>query len=192
MPGVRTLSSTQLTEAALPVDARPIPANSSHSRTTAVWVALLSLPLAALAVTFVPVWLIHPFTSQSPAELELSYMLRAAAAPATIIALLGALAAAVYLWMRSRRWWQRSTMVLWVTLASAGAWFAQQNHFEWMFAPLAVVEFAPANTADFIEDSAKVLAVELNGDAAAYPLRQLAYHHVVQDDVGGVPIAVTY
>ncbi len=174
------------------VYARPIPASSSRSPATAVWAALLLLPLAALAVTIVPVWLIRPFTSQSPAELALSYTLRAAAAPATIIALLSALAATVYLWMRSRRWWQRSTMVLWVTLASAGAWFAQQNHFEWMFAPLAAVEFAPASAVDFVADSDKVLAVELNGDAAAYPLRQLAYHHVVQDDVGGVPIAATY
>ena len=31
-----------------------------------------------------------------------------------------------------------------------------------------------------------------NGEAAAYPIRQLAYHHLVQDIVGGVPIVVTY
>ena len=61
-----------------------------------------------------------------------------------------------------------------------------------MFAPLEVVEFAPADAAPFIEDLDKVLAVEINGDAAAYPLRQLAYHHLVQDAVGGVAIAATY
>ena len=38
----------------------------------------------------------------------------------------------------------------------------------------------------------KKVAVERNGEAAAYPVRQLAYHHIVQDVVGGVPIVVTY
>ena len=37
-----------------------------------------------------------------------------------------------------------------------------------------------------------MLAVERNGEAAAYPVRQVAYHHIVQDVVGGVPVAVTY
>ena len=32
-----------------------------------------------------------------------------------------------------------------------------------------------------------VIAVELRGDAVAYPVRQMAYHHVVNDQVGGVP-----
>ena len=77
-------------------------------------------------------------------------------------------------------------------IAGVAAWFAQQNHFEWMCAPLEVVEFAKADEAPFMEDLDKVLAVDIKGDDAAYPLRQLAYHHLDQDAVGGVPIAVTY
>ena len=34
--------------------------------------------------------------------------------------------------------------------------------------------------------------VARNGEAVAYPIRQLAYHHLVQDMVGRVPIVVTY
>ena len=34
--------------------------------------------------------------------------------------------------------------------------------------------------------------VKINGDAAAYPVRQMAYHHIVQDVVGGTPITTTY
>jgi hypothetical protein len=30
------------------------------------------------------------------------------------------------------------------------------------------------------------------GDAAAWPVNQLSYHHVVNTEVGGVPIAATY
>jgi hypothetical protein len=37
-----------------------------------------------------------------------------------------------------------------------------------------------------------VLTVSINGDARAYPVREMAYHHIVNDVVGGVPIAATY
>ena len=41
-------------------------------------------------------------------------------------------------------------------------------------------------------DSDMVLAVENQGEAVAYPIRLMAYHHVVQDTVGGVPLVATY
>ena len=37
-----------------------------------------------------------------------------------------------------------------------------------------------------------VIAVSLNGDARAYPLRILIWHEIVNDTVGGVPVAVTF
>jgi hypothetical protein len=37
-----------------------------------------------------------------------------------------------------------------------------------------------------------ILAVRLGGEARAYPISQMAYHHVLNDVVAGVPIAVTY
>jgi len=163
----------------------------AHSRRGTAWALLLLLPVAALASVIVPAWLIHPFASQSQGELKLSYVLRAWSPVLTLLALLAALAATVFLW-RAGNWWQRSAMVAFVLLAGVSTWFARQNHFEWMFAPLTDVAFAPANDASFIAGDDKVLAVELNGEAAAYPVRQLAYHHVVQDVVGGIPIAVTY
>jgi Protein of unknown function (DUF3179) len=50
----------------------------------------------------------------------------------------------------------------------------------------------PAAQARWVDAGDAVLAVELNGDAAAYPVSQVAYHHIVHDVVGGVPVAVTY
>lgn len=176
----------------MPADAHSVPSPARLRHTAVAWSVLLVLPLAVLGAVIVPVFLIHPFASQTPGELRLSYLLRAAAPLATILVLTLATAATVYLWRSSSRWWQRASMALCVVIAGVASWFAQQNHFEWMFAPLEVVEFAPAGAATFIEDTDKVLAVEINGDAAAYPLRQLAYHHLVQDAVGGVPIAATY
>ena len=37
-----------------------------------------------------------------------------------------------------------------------------------------------------------VIAVEIEGDARAYPLRYLTWHEIVNDTVGGVPVAVTF
>lgn len=41
-------------------------------------------------------------------------------------------------------------------------------------------------------DSTVVLAVEHEGEAKAYPLRYIVYHHQVRDTVGGKPVMVTY
>jgi hypothetical protein len=61
-----------------------------------------------------------------------------------------------------------------------------------MFQPLEGSPYAKADEASFMEDSDMVLAVNINDESAAYPVRQLAYHHLVQDEVGGVPLVATY
>ena len=61
-----------------------------------------------------------------------------------------------------------------------------------MFHPLANATYAKISDAGFVADTDIVMAVESNGEAAAYPVRQMAYHHLVQDVVGGTPIVATY
>jgi hypothetical protein len=61
-----------------------------------------------------------------------------------------------------------------------------------MFNPLANAAYVSVSAADFVAYKDMVLAVTINGDAVAYPVRQMAYHHVVQDVVGGMPITATY
>ena len=75
---------------------------------------------------------------------------------------------------------------------TAAAWLSRQDYFEWMFRPLPGARFVRAPAASFVEPGDMVLAVARNGDLAAYPVRQLAYHHLVEDSVGGVPIVATY
>ena len=74
----------------------------------------------------------------------------------------------------------------------AATWFARQNHFEWMFHPLTQTAYARTTDAGFVADADMVLAVEKKGEAVAYPVRQMAYHHLVHDVVGGTPIVATY
>ena len=43
-----------------------------------------------------------------------------------------------------------------------------------------------------VDSNRLVIGVNINGEAKAYPIRFLGYHHHVQDSVGGKPILVTY
>lgn len=47
-------------------------------------------------------------------------------------------------------------------------------------------------TSEWLEDTEPVIALELNGQARAYPLSILTRHEIVNDEMGGIPIAVTY
>jgi hypothetical protein len=155
-----------------------------------LWSLLLIIAAFALAVVIVPAWVIQPFRPQSPRGLEVSFLLKRIAPFVTIVALLGCLALIVKLWRGAR--WSRIFLVALPVLPLVSAWFARQNHFEWMFNPLATAGYMRADAATFVADTDLVMAVARNGEAAAYPIRQLAYHHVVQDTVGRVPIVVTY
>ena len=52
--------------------------------------------------------------------------------------------------------------------------------------------FAPTGEIDFLADSEAVLALEINGDARAYPLQIMTWHELVNDTVGGVPVTISY
>lgn len=166
--------------------------NSSYFGRRAGWGALIVMALIGLAMVVVPVWLIMPFKPQSQRGLEISYALKRWSPLVTLIASAAALLLVVRLWRGSRRWWLKAALVLVLLPLLASTWFARQNHFEWMFNPLARAAYASAAEAGFVADAEMVMAVKNNGEAVAYPVRQMAYHHVVQDTVGGTPVVVTY
>jgi hypothetical protein len=45
---------------------------------------------------------------------------------------------------------------------------------------------------DLLPANEPVVALEINGDARAYPIRAMVWHEIVNDTVGGVPVSVTY
>ena len=153
---------------------------------------LISLTLIALAAVLVPALLIHPFKLQTAERLKISYVLRNWSPLITLLTLSFALLIGMSLWKQTRGWWRKACLVAIFLPLLVATWFARQNHFEWMFEPLPNAAFARVNDAGFVSEGDMVLAVELNGDAAAYPVRQIAYHHVVQDTIGGIPVLVTY
>ena len=52
--------------------------------------------------------------------------------------------------------------------------------------------FAAASEAGGLAATEPVISFRIDGDARAYPLRVLIWHEIVNDTVGGVPVAVTY
>ncbi len=166
---------------------------TSHSknRRRAAWAVLLILTLAVVSAVIIPVGLIMPFKPQSQRGMTVAYTLRHWSPSFTLIAAVVAVALVLWLWPGSR-WWRRVTLALVVISTFTGVWFSRQNHFEWMFNPLARPEYVKASEAGFVGDSDMVISVENQGEAVAYPIRLMAYHHVVQDTVGGTPLVATY
>ena len=166
--------------------------NASPAARRAAWIALFIITLIGLAIVILPAWVIQPFKPQTSRGLELSYAMRRWSPVVTIIALFSAFLLIVWLWQGSRRWWKKAALVLILLPVFASTWFARQNHFEWMFNPLPNPAYAKTGAASFVADSDMVLAVENKGEAVAYPVRLMAYHHLVQDVVGDTPIVATY
>lgn len=156
------------------------------------WLLLLVVIVVSLALVVLPAVLIQPFKSQTSRAVEISYLLKSWSPVVTVLALIVSLAMAAWLWIGKRSWWRRSLLVIAFVPLGAAAWFAQQNHFEWMFNPLKQTAFARAAEVKEVGDADMVLSVTINGESVAYPVRQMAYHHVVHDTVGGVPIVATY
>jgi flagellar biogenesis protein FliO len=168
------------------------PQEAGGGRRKAQWALLLLALVVALAFVFIPAWLMQPFRAQTARGVELSYWLKSWSPLVTAAATLVALALVYKLWRARRGVWRKAALLLALVVIGAAAWFAQRNHFEWMFKPISSIAYAKANEATFVDGKDMVLAIEINGDAVAYPVRQLAYHHVVNDVVGGRPVTATY
>jgi hypothetical protein len=52
--------------------------------------------------------------------------------------------------------------------------------------------FVPPTAARWLAGREPVISLEIHGDARSYPLQILTWHEIVNDVVGGVPVAVTY
>ena len=155
------------------------------------WALLFILTSVVLASVIIPVGLIMPFRPQSQNGLALAYTLRRWSPSLTVVVAFMAIGLVIWLW-RGTRWWRKPALVVALLVTFAATWFARQNHFEWMFNPLPNAVYAKVTEAAFMTDPDMVLAVENGGEAVAYPVRLVAYHHVVQDTVGGTPLVATY
>ena len=58
--------------------------------------------------------------------------------------------------------------------------------------PLDDPAFIPASTATFLGDDELVLGYDRDGEARAYPVSMMFWHHIINDTVQGRPLLATY
>jgi len=142
----------------------------------------------ACSLFLAPAWIIQPFRAQSQGQLAWALAIRRIAPIATLALLVIGIGSVWY--ARPRRWKAVLAGSCLVLLAIA-AIAVRINYFEWMFHPNAAPTFVAVHEAGVDADD-MVMVARIGQQARAYPVRIMAYHHLVNDTVGGVPIVPTY
>ena len=164
--------------------------NSAPSRVRFFWFLLIVFALAGVAAFFIPAFIIRPFAYQSPRGLLMAMAVRQRAPIVSLVAAIICLVLIAVLWQTARKWAKVGLSAI-MLLVAASAVMSRLNYFEWMFHPVDTPRFE-AESASKLGKAEMILAVRYESDARAYPIREMAYHHILNDVVEGVPIAVTY
>lgn len=154
-------------------------------------IAFLLTFLAAAAALIYPLYVIRPFRHQEPGELKVALAVLQYRPYLVILCALSGLVALVWYWNREKRWLRRTASALAAIAVVAVAFLSRVNVFEIMFKPFARPTFSSADQVKLDGDE-KVIAVTLGQQARAYPIRNISYHHVINDVVDGIPIVATY
>ncbi len=154
------------------------------------WIVFGLSALIAIVMFFIPAFIIRPFAHQSAAGLGLAMHLRQRAPWGTLIAcfLLSCvrveLVARVKSLAQDRAGWGHASGRIFDCHGSPELFRVDvSSHRE--------PEFESA-AASKLGGSEMILTVRFGEDARAYPIREMAYHHILNDVVAGVPVAVTY
>ena len=163
---------------------------ASRSENRKLWLLVGLLAALSLSMFLIPAFVIRPFRRQSESALAMAIAVKRIAPALSLAALAGMLALGWRLWRSSSKLWH-SGFVVALVLSAASAVMVRQNYFEWMFHPISATGFISPDDAR-LRDKEMVMAVQIGPEARAYPIVQMAYHHILNDTVAGVPIAVTY
>lgn len=159
-------------------------------RSILVLVAVLTL--VSMACFAYPLYVIRPFRHQGARELAAALFVLRIGPWVSIAGAAACVALAIYAWPHTRGWMRRGLLVACASLAVASTWLARFNLYErLLFHPIPSAEFEPGAAAR-VDGDDMVLAVKAGQASRAYPIREIAYHHVVNDTLGGEPIAATY
>ncbi len=155
---------------------------------------LLLIPglLILFTAEILRVYFIMPFPgSQKSNTIEIAYFLNNYISGFRVIGLILVLPAMIYIF-RNSRWWKKILLSFFVLLYATVLYFFNFKFLadKMFYQPKNKVV---ATVADNKVDSTKlVIGVSINGQASAYPIEIIGYHHQVQDTVGGGPVMVTY
>jgi hypothetical protein len=153
--------------------------------------SFLACSLVSFACFAVPIYVIRPFRHQGARELAVALFVRQIGPTLSALCAAIAFAILIFTWRRTRGWGKRLGFIALLMIALGGAFLSRVNVYEQMFHHLDTPQFETAQAARVDKDD-MVLTVQINGESRAYPIREMAYHHVVNDTVGRLPIVSTY
>jgi hypothetical protein len=154
------------------------------------WPAFVVFALIGIGQFLVPAFIIRPFREQTPQALRMAMAIRQHASLGTFIAAVLCLILTLGMWSLVSKA-GKIALATGLVLVALSAIMTRLNYFEWMFHPIAHPGFVAAAQSKL--DAAEMLmAVRLGSDARAYPISEMAYHHILNDVVNGEPVTVTY
>jgi hypothetical protein len=164
--------------------------DSDRRSSRGLWAVFTVCAFLGAGLFFVPAFIIRPFRYQSPRALWLAMAVHDRAPRWASVAAGVCLVFAFVLWRNSRRW-GRIVLTIAMVLVGFSTVMARLNYFEWMFHPVDSAQFI-GEAQSKLGAGEMIMAVRFGSDARAYPISEMAYHHILNDWVGGVPVAVTY
>jgi len=153
-------------------------------------VLLGCLALSLICVVY-PLYVIWPFRAQGARELAVALGVIEWRSAATLVSCAAALAALIVYWRVQPRRWLRAFAAAGAAFVCVLAALARVNIYELMFHPDDRPSFAAASRTKLDNDE-KVIAVKIGSAARAYPIRNISYHHVINDLLDKVAIVATY
>ena len=158
---------------------------------SAVWLLFAPLLILSIGLLAYPMFVIQPFRHQGEVELKSALWMVRWRSYFEAAAVVCAIATLIRYWRKQVRTTPRVIACFAALLVCAAAALTSINIFERMFHPYEKPAFSPAAESK-VDAGDKVLAIALRGQSRAYPIRTIAYHHIVNDEVGGVPVVATY
>src|SRR4051794_2495246 len=161
-------------------------------RKSLIFALMLVVCLAvSLGAVVYPIYVIRPFRHQGASELAWALAVSRFRPAITVISALAAVLAVTGFRQAQPRRWKRALSAAGGVLVVAMAFLARVNVYELMFHPIQRPSFQAARDVK-LDGAEKVITVRVGGEARAYPIRGMSYHHMVNDVVGGAAIVATY
>jgi Protein of unknown function (DUF3179) len=153
--------------------------------------SLIACVLLSFFLVAYPVYVIRPFRHQGARELAVALSVVRFRFAAQIILSAVSLSLLLIVWRHTQRLRSRVTASICTLLVIGFGILSRVNIYELMFHPLDRPTFSPATKAKLSKNE-EVIAVRVRGEARAYPIRSMSYHHIVNDSISGLPIVATY
>jgi hypothetical protein len=153
--------------------------------------SLVAMVCAAISLFFffAPLYVLLPFKRQGPRELPFGLAVQRLAPKVTAVVALIVIATVVPAWSAIQE--HRTRTIVCAALVLLAAMLTRVDFNELLFRPYPKLSFGPPQSAQ-LDDTDLVMAISIGGEARAYSIGAIGYHHVFNDLVGGVPIAPSY